>query len=169
MTERYVEIILMPIPNPSLDDVTFEQLVEEAKKNIPLFTKFWTNYNLSDPGITLLELFAWLTENQIYSLNKITKRNYLKFLKLLGVRPLEADPPKIDLTIFIKQYSRNKNDNSSSFYLPKRSPFIVKQEEIFVETEEGIWIIPSLQIKRCVIYSQNQYSDVKLVNPISVE
>ena len=50
MTKRYVEIIQMPIPNPSLDDITFEQLVEEAKKNIPLFTKFWTNYNLSDPG-----------------------------------------------------------------------------------------------------------------------
>jgi hypothetical protein len=158
----------MPIPNPSLDDVTFEQLVEEAKKNISRFSKFWTNYNLSDPGITLLELFAWLTENQIYSLNKITKKNYLKFLKLLGVRPLEADAPKIDLTIFMKHYSGNKNDNGNSFYLPKRSPFIVKQKEVFVESEEGIWIIPSLQIKRCVIYSQNQYSDVKLVNPTSV-
>ena len=104
----------------------FEQLVEEAKNNIPFFTKLWTNYNLSDPGITLLELFAWLTENQIYSLNKITKRNYLKFLKLLGVTPLEADPPKIDLTVFIKQYSRIENDNSSSFYLPKTYSFYYK-------------------------------------------
>ena len=97
----------MPIPNPSLDDLTFEQLVEEAKKNIPLFTKAWTNFNLSDPGITILELFAWLTENQIYTLNKITKRNYVKFLNLLGVRPFESNPSKIDLKIFANRTKSN--------------------------------------------------------------
>ena len=157
----------MPIPNPSLDDLTFEQLVEEAKRSIPLFTKSWTNFNLSDPGITLLELFAWLTENQIYTLNKITKRNYSKFLKLLGIIPSESDPTTIDLTIFIKRYSMTDNNNTYTFILPKRTPFSIKEEEILVETEEEICIIPSLQINRCIVYSNNSLSEVKLANPIS--
>ena len=116
----------MPIPNPSLDDLTFVQLVEEAKKKIPLLTKFWTNYNVSDPGITLLELLAWLTENQIYSLNKIPKRNYLKFLKLLGAKPLEVVLPKIDLTIFLSENFPNYGNKNRSFCLPVHTTFALK-------------------------------------------
>ena len=44
----------------------------------------WTNHNPSDPGITLIELFAWLTEMLIYRVNRVPERNYAKFLKLLN-------------------------------------------------------------------------------------
>ena len=61
----------MSIPNFDLDDVSFQELVNDAIKKIPKVSNQWTNYNVSDPGITLLELFAFLADNQIYVLNKI--------------------------------------------------------------------------------------------------
>ena len=50
------------IPTPRLDDRTFKDLVDEAIRLIPQYCPDWTNFNPTDPGITLIELFAWLTE-----------------------------------------------------------------------------------------------------------
>jgi len=74
----------MTLPNLNLDDKTFKELVEEAKKHIPLYAPEWTDYSTHDPGMTLIELFAWITEMQLYYLNQITEENKKKFLKILG-------------------------------------------------------------------------------------
>lgn len=73
----------MPIKLPNLDDRTFADLVAEAKALIPVHAPEWTNHNESDPGITLIELFAYLTEMQIYRLNRVTDANVCAFLKLI--------------------------------------------------------------------------------------
>jgi len=79
----------MPLELPVLDDRNFEQLLAEAKRRIPAHTPEWTNYNVeSDPGITLVEVFAFLTDNLLYRANRIPERNRLKFLQLLGI-PLQ--------------------------------------------------------------------------------
>lgn len=75
----------MSLPIPNLDDKSFDDLMKEAKALIPIYDKEWTNYNPSDPGITLLELFSWLCEMVIYRINQVPEVNYGKFLKLLGV------------------------------------------------------------------------------------
>ena len=75
----------MPIQIPQLDDRDFEQLFAEAKARIPVHTKEWTNFNESDPGITIVQLFAFMTENLLYRSNRIPEANRLKFLKLLGI------------------------------------------------------------------------------------
>ncbi len=75
----------MALPLINLDDKTFEELVKEAKKYIPVYAPHWTDHNLHDPGITLIELFAWLTEMQVYRLNRITKNSRWNFLKLVGI------------------------------------------------------------------------------------
>ncbi len=77
----------MGLDVPNLDDVTFAQLVEEAKKRIPQYKTEWTDYNLHDPGITLIELFAWLSEMEIFFLDKVTAEHEEKFLKLLDISP----------------------------------------------------------------------------------
>lgn len=85
----------MPLQLPNLDDRTYNDLVEEALALIPTLSPEWTNYNPSDPGITLVELFAYLSEMLIYRLNRVTDQNVTKFLRLLNgpdyVLPADAD------------------------------------------------------------------------------
>src|ERR1044071_2212541 len=74
----------MPINLPNLDDRTYDDLIREARSLIPAYTPDeWTNHNASDPGITLIELFAYLSEMLIYRLNRVTDANRYAFLKLL--------------------------------------------------------------------------------------
>lgn len=78
----------MSLPIPNLDDRSFDDLMKEAKALIPNYNKEWTNFNPSDPGITLLELFSWLSEMVIYRINQVPDENYRKFLKLLGIESI---------------------------------------------------------------------------------
>lgn len=74
----------MPLTLPNLDDRRYADLVEEARALIPGYAPQWTNHNPSDPGITLIELFAWLSEMLIYRLNRVSDDNLRSFLKLLN-------------------------------------------------------------------------------------
>jgi hypothetical protein len=76
-------------PAPEIDSRSFQDLVDEALARIPVHNPEWTNFNRSDPGVTLLELFAFLTESLLYRANQIPERNRRAFLSLLGV-PLKS-------------------------------------------------------------------------------
>lgn len=78
----------MSVPAPVLDNRSYQDLVDEALARIPIHNPEWTNFNRSDPGVTLIELFAFLTESILYRANQIPERNRRKFLALLGV-PLQ--------------------------------------------------------------------------------
>lgn len=82
----------MPLPKPNLDDRTFQQIVDETKRMIPRYCPEWTDHNVSDPGVTLIELFAWMVEGMLYQLNRVPEKTYITLLELLGVtlRPPEA-------------------------------------------------------------------------------
>lgn len=73
----------MPIPLPNLDDRRFADLVEEGKRLIPGLAPSWTDHNPSDPGITLIELFAFIAEMLIYRANRVSEANRWAFVKLL--------------------------------------------------------------------------------------
>jgi len=75
----------MPLTIPTIDGRRYQELVDEALARIPVHNPEWTNFNQSDPGVTLIELFAFLTENLLYRANQIPERNRRKFLSLLGV------------------------------------------------------------------------------------
>lgn len=75
----------MPIEIPPIDDRTYEDLLGEALARIPVHTPEWTNFGRSDPGVTLVEVFAFLTDSLLYRAKQIPERNRLKFLSLLGV------------------------------------------------------------------------------------
>ena len=74
----------MPLDLPNLDDRTYDDLMAEALRLIPLYAPEWTNHNPSDPGITLIELFAYLSEQLIYRQNRITDAARWQFIKLLN-------------------------------------------------------------------------------------
>ncbi len=73
----------MPLQLPNLDDRTFDDLIQEALSLIPAYAPDWTNHNPSDPGITLIEVFAYLSEILIYRLNRVTNANRQAFLNLI--------------------------------------------------------------------------------------
>jgi hypothetical protein len=70
---------------PVVDDRDYQQLLDDALRRIPIHNPEWTNHNRSDPGVTLLELFAFLTESLAYRANQIPDRNRRKMLELLDV------------------------------------------------------------------------------------
>jgi hypothetical protein len=88
----------MALPAPKLDDRTFQDIVHEARRLINRYCPEWTDHNLSDPGITLIELFAWMMEMLLYRLNRVPERNLITFLDLIGVRLLPPAAAKVDLT-----------------------------------------------------------------------
>jgi Baseplate J-like protein len=87
----------MPIPLPNLDDIRWADLVEEGRSSIPVHSPEWTNFNASDPGITLMELFAFIAEMDIYQLNRISHRSKRKFLQLAGLHPTPPMPSRVVL------------------------------------------------------------------------
>jgi hypothetical protein len=89
----------MSIPLPNLDDRTFSDLVEEVRALIPRYAPEWTDHNVSDPGIMLIELFAWLTEALIYRLNRIPEASVVRMLELLGATFQPARPATVDLNV----------------------------------------------------------------------
>lgn len=82
----------MPLPAPILDDRSYQQLRDELVRRIPVYAPEWTDHNASDPGITLIELFAFLGENLLYRFNQIPDATKLAFLRMLQLplRPAAA-------------------------------------------------------------------------------
>jgi predicted phage baseplate assembly protein len=86
---------------PNLDDRTFQDIFDETKLLIPKYCPEWTNHNLSDPGVALIELFAWMSEMLLYRLNQVPDRFYTKFLELMGVAPFPPNAAQADLTFWL--------------------------------------------------------------------
>jgi hypothetical protein len=84
----------MPITLPNFDDRRFDDLVTEARALIPSLAPEWTDHNPSDPGITLIEMFAYLSEILIYRLNRVTDANTHAFLQLLNGSAAAWQPSK---------------------------------------------------------------------------
>jgi hypothetical protein len=80
----------MPLPAPILDDRAYQQLRDELVARIPVYAPEWTDYTESDPGVTVLELLAYLGENLLFRFNQIPESTYLAFLRLLDVPLLPA-------------------------------------------------------------------------------
>ncbi len=89
----------MSIKIPSIDDRTFSDLVKESLARIPVHNPEWTNYTESDPGVTLIEVFSFLTDSLLYRANQVPERNRRKFLSLLGM-PLQTAAPAKGLVSF---------------------------------------------------------------------
>ncbi|KNY25329.1 baseplate J/gp47 family protein [Pseudobacteroides cellulosolvens] len=81
-----------------LNDRTYQEILNQSKELIPRVFPQWTDLRAHDPGITLVELFAWLTERLEDNLNKVTYKNYLKFLKMLNIRPREPERASTTVT-----------------------------------------------------------------------
>jgi predicted phage baseplate assembly protein len=140
----------MPLPTPNLDDLRFQtDLVDEARRRIVRYCPEWTEYNVSDPGVTLIELFAWMTEQLAYRLNRVPDKNYVKFLELLGVQLLPASSARTELTFRLAvPFPLNPEDETMTV-VPQGTevatwPTDEEQEVVFTTDERLVIAPPSL-------------------------
>ena len=80
----------MTLPVTNLDTIDFEKLVDDARGLIPRYAPLWTDHNAHDPGITLIELLAWIADQEIYRVGFVGERHLKSFAALLGVRRTEG-------------------------------------------------------------------------------
>ncbi len=91
------------LPEILLDDVRFQELVSEARTRIVRHAPEWTEHNVSDPGITLIELYAWLTELLVYRINRIPERLHFGLLALVGIEPRPPECASVVVRFMIDQ------------------------------------------------------------------
>jgi predicted phage baseplate assembly protein len=89
------------LPAPNLDDRRFQQLVDDAKRLVQRNCPEWTDHNVSDPGITLIEAFAFMVDQLLYRLNRVPERNYVKFLDLIGIKLYPPTAAKVPVTFWL--------------------------------------------------------------------
>lgn len=80
----------MSEPAVRLDPRQYQDLVDEARVRVGQRCPDWTDHNVSDPGMTLIDQFAWMTDILLYRVNRIPDRVYEALLALLGV---QLEPP----------------------------------------------------------------------------
>ncbi|MEU7166235.1 putative baseplate assembly protein [Streptomyces morookaense] len=88
----------MSLPSPDLDDRRFQDLVDDAKRFIQRRCPEWTDHNVSDPGVALIEAFAQMVDQLSYRLNRVPEKIHLEFLDLLGVQMTAPQAARTELT-----------------------------------------------------------------------
>lgn len=108
---------------PKLDDRNFEQLVAMAKERLARACPDWTDHGPADPGITLVEAFAYLTEVLLYRVNRLPEKVYIELLRLLGLR---LEPPAAASVELILRLAT-----------PRSEPIVIKKDTRVVATRPG--------------------------------
>lgn len=131
----------MPLPDIQLDDRRFEDLVIEAKRRIPGYTPEWTDLNESDPGITLIELFAWLGEMILWRLNRVPEKNFIKFLELIGIQLHPPTPARAELT-----FKLSSKELPDAILIPQGTKVAlgdaVDGKPVIFETDDNLYALP---------------------------
>jgi hypothetical protein len=124
----------MPLTIPTLDTRRYQDLLDEALARIPVHNPEWTNFNRSDPGVTLIEVFAFLTESLLYRANQVPDRNRRKFLSLLGV-PLQPASSARGIVTFA-------NERGPRQTIVLNEGIEVRAGEVPFRTERGLDVLP---------------------------
>ncbi len=128
----------MPLKPPVIDNRTFDDIVDEARTRIPRYTPewTWTDLNDNDPGIALLQVFAWMTEMLIFRMAQVPRLNYVKFLQLIGIELKPAVPARAEVTFPVT------NNNPNPYVdVPLRAQVAAESDEgdlVIFETERAL-------------------------------
>jgi predicted phage baseplate assembly protein len=145
------------LPVPNLDDRRFQDIVDEAKRLIPRYCPEWTDHNVSDPGITLIELFAWMTEMMLYRVNQIPDKHYTKFLELMGIKLFPASAAETELAFWL---SAPQPESVKVYASTKAGTLRTEQEEsvVFMTDDDLEIVVPHLA--SCLTSTKDgQYAD----------
>lgn len=154
----------MPLPTPNLDDLRFQQdLVDEARRRIVQYCPEWTDYNLSDPGIALIELFSWMSEVMIYRLNRVPDKNYVKFMELLGITLQPASAARTELTFRLSVPFPISEEDDTIAQVPQHTEVATRpvenEDEVIFTTDEQLTIYPPkiTDLRRQVDFARNYH------------
>src|SRR2546423_1098688 len=146
----------MSLPAPNLDDRRFQDIVDEAKRRITRYCPEWTDHNVSDPGVALIELFAWMTEMILYRVNQVPDRLYVKFLELVGIELFSASPARTALLFTLAAPSPEPVRIAAGTQVGTERG--QGEEQIVFMTDEDLYLVqPSLQA--CLSRSSGRYED----------
>ena len=155
----------MTLPIPNLDDRRFADLVREARGWIIAHSPTWTDFNASDPGMTLVDVMAWLTDLTLYRVNRIPERSFITFLDLMGIRLRPAEAARTWLVFEPRIVSLDTMDSKAAV-LPIIKPDTVAQ----ARREDGPPVefstLEPLQLTRSrplvVVFSEGGQEPVKI-------
>lgn len=130
----------MPLPAPNLDDRRFQDLVDEAKRRVQQRCPEWTDHNVSDPGVTLIETFAFMVDQLLYRLNRVPDLHYLRFLELIGVELFPPTAARGDVTFWLS--AAQETDVVVSAGAQVASVRTDVEEPVVFTTERELRVIP---------------------------
>ncbi|NED14195.1 putative baseplate assembly protein, partial [Streptomyces sp. SID9124] len=147
----------MSLPPPNLDDRRFQQLVDEAKRYVQQRTPEWTDHNVSDPGVTLIETFAYMVDQLLYRLNRVPDRNYHAFLDLLGVRLFPPTAARADVDFWLSA------PQPDTVRLPAGTEVATARGEtedaVVFSTDEDLAIVPSSLVRLVTVPAAGEQTD----------
>ena len=126
----------MPLQEPTFDSRSYREILNEALARIPAHNPEWTNFNDSDPGITLLQLFSFMTENIIYRSNLIPERNHKKFLRLLRI-PMQGAEAARGMVTFSNPYGDREAE-----YMNLPANRLLYAGDVPFRTEQSLQVLP---------------------------
>ncbi len=111
---------------PSLSDKTYASLQQELTAAIPQYSRQWTDFNYSDPGIALLQLLCWLGDTTLYRIDTMPRELYLNFLRLV----VGASGP--DLAKLIRDLERNvaRDSGGNLIRLPPKNIILLDPDRL---------------------------------------
>jgi hypothetical protein len=152
----------MPINTQlQLDTRTYEDLKRQALLRIPRYTPEWTDLNESDPGVTLVELFAWFTESLLYQMNQVPERHYLRFLESLGLELQAAEPAQAYVT-FTPQPGVELQAGQQAISVPEATQVSAAATDggppLLFEVVEGLDLI-RLELEKVLVFDGLGFTD----------
>ena len=157
----------------NLDDRVYDEIREEAIKNIVKHCPSWTNHNASDPGIALVELFSSMTEMLLYRFNRVPDKNYLAFLDMLGINANFVSPAVSRVKFNLVENFEQRQDKKTTKHVLPQTQFITKDKEIdnrplIFETVNDLYI-SNLKLKKIVSKFYNNQKEKYQLNLHQVE
>ncbi|GLF96834.1 putative baseplate assembly protein [Streptomyces yaizuensis] len=130
----------MALPAPHLDDRRFQQFVDDAKRYVQQRCPEWSDHNVSDPGVTLIEAVAHMADQIVYRLNRVPEKNRLAFLDLLGVTLLPPSAARAPVTFWLSA------PQPEPVVLPAGTEVATvrteTEEAVVFTTEEDLTVVP---------------------------
>lgn len=152
----------MPLTPVNLDDRTFNDLKAELRRRIPAYTPEWTDFNESDPGIALIELFAWLADILVYRINQIPSNAYIAFLQMLGIQLDLPAPAQAYLT-----FTLTSKDLPNAVPIPGQTQVGLANAssgQVIFETTDNLYACGA-SLAAVQTYDGSRYSVVNSFNP----